>query len=238
MCRAVLKVTFMNDRSYRHRVELVKYLKLSGLIKSKLVEEAFLAIPREHFIPEPLRDYAYEDHPLPIGYGQTISAPHMVAIMTEELKVEPHHKVLEIGTGSGYQAAILAYIVSKGGGHVYTVERIPELAQNALTNLNRGVPHLLEYITIYVGDGSKGLKEFAPFDRILVTAAAPKIPEPLIEQLSPSGLIVIPVGSRYEQILQIVTKDPSGRISTKYSIPCIFVPLIGEHGWKTDYDTF
>ncbi|MCC6017251.1 MAG: protein-L-isoaspartate(D-aspartate) O-methyltransferase [Desulfurococcaceae archaeon] len=222
----------MSERFYRQRVELVKYLKLSGLIKSKLVEEAFLSVPREYFVPESLREYAYEDHPLPIGYGQTISAPHMVAIMTEELRVEPHHKVLEIGTGSGYQAAILACIVSKGGGHVYTIERIPELAQNALINLTRGVPQLLEYITIYVGDGSRGLKEFAPFDRILVTAAAPKIPEPLLKQLAPGGIMVIPVGSRYEQLLEIVVKDSSGGISIKHSVPCIFVPLIGEHGWR------
>lgn len=224
----------MGDIFYSRRVELVKYLKISGLIKSKAVEEAFLAIPREYFVPETLREYAYNDHPLPIGHGQTISAPHMVAIMTEELQVEPHHKVLEIGTGSGYQAAILAHIVSKGGGHVYTIERIPELAKNALISISKAVPQLLEYVTIYVGDGTKGLMEFAPFDRIIVTAAAPKIPEPLIEQLALGGLMVIPVGSRYEQVLQVVSKstEPPGRISIRYSIPCVFVPLVGEHGWR------
>lgn len=224
----------MGDIFYSRRVELVKYLKISGLIKSKAVEEAFLAIPREYFVPETLREYAYNDHPLPIGHGQTISAPHMVAIMTEELQVEPHHKVLEIGTGSGYQAAILAHIVSKGGGHVYTIERIPELAKNALISISKAVPQLLEYVTIYVGDGTKGLMEFAPFDRIIVTAAAPKIPEPLIEQLALGGLMVIPVGSRYEQVLQVISKstEPPGRISIRYSIPCVFVPLVGEHGWR------
>lgn len=219
-------------RFYQQRVELVEHLKNMGIIRSKLVEEAFLAIPREYFVPETLRDYAYNDTPLPIGYGQTISAPHMVAIMTEELRVKPEHKVLEIGTGSGYQAAILAYIVSKGCGHVYTIERIAELAQNALANISRATPHLLEYITVYVGDGTKGLEEFSPFDRIVVTAAAPRIPEPLIEQLAPGGVMVIPVGTRYEQVLQVVTKDVDGHISIQSSVPCIFVPLVGEYGWR------
>lgn len=222
----------MSDEFYYQRVELVRYLKSVGVIKSSIVEEAFLTVPREHYVPEPLKHYAYNDTPLPIGFNQTISAPHMVAIMTEELEVKPGHKVLEIGTGSGYQASILAYIVSRKMGHVYTIERIPELAQNALLNISRAIPHLSDYITICVGDGTKGLREFAPFDRIIVTAAAPKIPEPLIEQLSPGGIMVIPVGTRYEQILQVVAKDEDGRVSIRSSIPCIFVPLVGEHGWK------
>lgn len=222
----------MNDIFSYRRVQLVEYLKHLGVIKSKNVEEAFLTIPREHYIPDNLKEYAYQDTPLPIGFGQTISAPHMVAIMTEELMLEPDHKVLEIGTGSGYQASILAHIISKGCGHVYTIERIPELAQKALTNISKAAPNLLEYTTIYIGDGTKGLPELAPYDRIVVTAAAPKIPEPLLQQLALEGLMIIPVGSRYEQILQIITKDKHGNISITYSTPCIFVPLIGNYGWK------
>ncbi|MEM1779347.1 MAG: protein-L-isoaspartate(D-aspartate) O-methyltransferase [Ignisphaera sp.] len=222
----------MSDSYSYERRRLVEYLKRAGIIRSRNVEEAFLSIPREQYVPEDLREYAYQDTPLPIGSGQTISAPHMVAIMTEELMVEPNHKILEIGTGSGYQASILAHIVSKGCGHVYTVERIPELAQNALINISRAVPHLLEYITIYVGDGSKGLQEFAPYDRIIVTAAAPRILEPLVNQLALEGIMVIPVGNRYEQLLTVVIKDRRGGISIKQSIPCVFVPLLGEYGWR------
>uniref|UniRef100_A0A7C2Z9Y5 Protein-L-isoaspartate O-methyltransferase n=1 Tax=Ignisphaera aggregans TaxID=334771 RepID=A0A7C2Z9Y5_9CREN len=224
----------MNGDLGLQRAALVKYLKGAGIIKSRHVEEAFLHVPREYFVPENLRAYAYDDVPLPIGHGQTISAPHMVAIMTEELSVEPGNKVLEIGTGSGYQAAIIAYIVAKNGGHVYTVERIPELAQNALVNLSNGVPDLLSYITVYVGDGTKGLEELAPFDRIIVTAAAPRVPEPLIRQLAAGGIMVIPVGTRYEQVLQVIVKRVDGRITTRYSTPCIFVPLVGEYGWRSD----
>ncbi|MEM4942923.1 MAG: protein-L-isoaspartate O-methyltransferase, partial [Ignisphaera sp.] len=113
-----------------------------------------------------------------------------------------------------------------------TIERIPELAQNALINISKAVPHLLEYITIYVGDGSKGLQEFAPYDRIIVTAAAPRIPEPLVNQLALEGVMVIPVGNRYEQYLTIVTKDRRGDVSIRHTISCVFVPLLGEYGWR------
>jgi len=223
--------------SYEYqRKMLVEYLKREGIIRSKDVEEAFLAIPREFFVPEHLKEYAYQDTPLPIGFGQTISAPHMVAIMTEELSVEPGNRVLEIGTGSGYQAAILAYIVSKDPrGHVYTIERIAGLAKRALMNIARAKPELLDFITIAIGDGTLGLEPFAPFDRIIVTAASPKIPEPLLRQLKPMGRMVIPVGDRWEQVLQIVTKDEKGRIHIRNSTPCIFVPLIGEYGWKDNF---
>ena len=218
------------------RKKLVSMLKMEGVIRSRIVEEAFLAIPRECFVPEHLKRYAYVDNPLPIGYGQTISAPHMVAIMTEELGVEPDDIILEVGTGSGYQAAILAYIVSKGKGHVYTIERIGELTKRAIINVANANPRLLERITFVVGDGSKGIEFFAPFDKIIVTAAAPSIPEPLLKQLKPGGRMVIPVGNRFEQVLQVVEKLRDGRIRIRESVPCIFVPLIGEYGWKSDYD--
>ena len=157
----------------------------------------------------------------------------MVALMTEELRVEPGHRVLEVGTGSGYQAAILAYIVSKKlQGHVFTIERIPELAYRALRNIAKCGQNIRRFITVVVGDGSRGLEEFAPYDRIIVTAAAPSVPRPLIEQLKPGGIMVIPVGTRWSQILQIVEKRHDGRIRTRSSIPCIFVPLIGEYGWQ------
>ncbi len=217
----------------RAREQLVEMLKREGVIRSRLVEEAMLSIPREHFVPPHLKEYAYVDTPLPIGCGQTISAPHMVAMMTEELRVEPGHRVLEIGTGSGYQASILAYIVSKEPrGHVFTIERIPALAYRALRNIAKCGERIRRYITVAVGDGTLGLPEFAPYDRIIVTAAAPSVPKPLIEQLKPGGIMVIPVGSRWEQSLQIIEKDPQGRIRVRNSIPCIFVPLIGEYGWR------
>lgn len=216
---------------------LVEKLKIEGIIKSELVEEAFLSVPREYFVPDHLKVYAYSDTPLPIGYGQTISAPHMVAIMTEELHVEPGDKVLEIGTGSGYQAAILAHIVSKQpDGHVYTIERIPQLASRAVVNIANARPDLLDFITVIVGDGSKGVELFQPYDKIIVTAAAPRIPEPLLQQLRPGGVMVIPVGNRWEQILQIVIKDRKGSIRVRDSIACIFVPLIGQYGWYNEYD--
>lgn len=221
----------------RERRMLVEMLKSEGIIKSDLVEESFLSVPREYFVPEHLKVYAYSDTPLPIGYGQTISAPHMVAIMTEELRVKPGNKVLEIGTGSGYQAVILAHIVSKKpSGHVYTVERIPQLARRAVINIANARPDLLDFITVIVGDGSKGIELFQPYDRIIVTAAAPKIPEPLVQQLKPGGIMVIPVGNRWEQILQIVIKNEKGYITIKDSIACIFVPLIGQYGWHNEYD--
>ncbi|MEM4627509.1 MAG: protein-L-isoaspartate(D-aspartate) O-methyltransferase [Ignisphaera sp.] len=222
---------------YRDRVMLVEKLKIEGIIKSELVEEAFLSVPREYFVPDHLKVYAYSDTPLPIGYGQTISAPHMVAIMTEELHVEPGDKVLEIGTGSGYQAAILAHIVSKQpGGHVYTIERIPQLASRAVVNIANARPDLLDFITVIVGDGSKGVELFQPYDKIIATAAAPRIPEPLLQQLRPGGVMVIPVGNRWEQILQIVIKDRKGSIRIRDSISCIFVPLVGQYGWYNEYD--
>lgn len=227
----------MSANLARERKMLVEKLKIEGIIKSNLIEEAFLAVPREFFVPDHLRMYAYSDTPLPIGCGQTISAPHMVAIMTEELRVKPGDTVLEIGTGSGYQATILAHIVSKKpGGHVYTIERIPQLARKAVVNIANARPDILYCITVIIGDGSKGVELFQPYDKIIVTAAAPQIPEPLIQQLKPGGTMVIPVGDRWEQVLQVVIKDERGYVSIRDSIACIFVPLIGQYGWRNEYD--
>ena len=197
-----------------------------------------MRVPREEFVPEDLRIYAYEDRPLPIGYGQTISAPSIVAYMTELLDPDIGHRVLEVGTGSGYQAAILAEIVApreaprEAWGHVWSIERLRELAEYARRNLER--TGYADRVTVVVGDGSKGYEPAAPYDRIIVTAAAPKIPEPLLEQLKPGGRMVIPVGSRYEQDLVLVEKTPTGETRVTATIPVLFVPLVGEYGWSEE----
>lgn len=218
------------------RRRLVEKLILEGVIKSEKVKKAMLAVPREQFVPENVRRWAYIDEPLPIGYGQTISAPHMVALMTELLDPNPGEIVLEIGTGSGYQAAILAEIVAKndpsGRGHVYTIERIPELAEFARRNLEK--TGYIKYVTVIVGDGTLGYPEKAPFDKIIVTAAAPSIPRPLIEQLKPGGIMVIPVGDLGLQRLLVVRKKSDGSISVYEDTYCVFVPLIGRHGWSEE----
>ena len=221
----------MNEKRFdEERRRVVKYLESLGYIKSEKVKKALLRVPREDFIPEPYRDLAYVDRPLPIGYGQTISAIHMVAIMTEALDPRPGDKVLEIGTGSGYQAAVLAEIVCRDGdGHVYSIERIPELAEYARRNLER--TGYSDCVTVITGDGTRGYPKEAPYDRIIVTAAAPDIPEPLIEQLKDGGRMVIPVGDRWIQRLHIVDKK-KGKTVIRRSIECLFVPLIGEYGWK------
>ena len=219
------------------RRRLVEALVNAGYLKNPGVIRALLSVPRELFVPEELREYAYVDSPLPIGCRQTISAVHMVAIMTEELNPEPGDLVLEVGTGSGYQAAVLAEIVAKQDpghrGHVYTIERIPELAEFARRNIARA--GYSEHVTVIVGDGTLGYPEKAPFNKIIVTAAAPTVPPPLIDQLADGGKLVIPVGDLYIQRLLIVEKR-EGKLYKKWGIECVFVPLIGEYGWK--YTTF
>ena len=217
------------------RRRLVEKLIREGYIRSERVARAMLRVPRELFVPEELRHLAYEDTPLPIGEGQTISAPHMVALMTELADLQPGMKVLEVGTGSGYHAAVLAEVVAPSDenpsrwGHVYTVERISSLAERARRNLERA--GYADRVTVVVGDGSKGLPGEARFDRIIVTAAAPEVPPPLVEQLRPGGKMVIPVGDRYLQHLYVVEKTPEGRIRYRQVTPCLFVPLVGEYGW-------
>ncbi len=220
------------------RRRLVEKLIREGYIRSERVAKAMLRVPRELFVPEELRHLAYEDTPLPIGHGQTISAPHMVALMTELADLRPGMKVLEVGTGSGYHAAVLAEVVAPSDeprekwGKVYTIERIPELARRAVENLRRA--GYLDRVKVIVGDGSKGYPEAAPYDRIVVTAAAPDIPPPLVEQLKPGGKMVIPLGTRYYQTLYVVEKTRDGKIRARPVTPCLFVPLIGEYGWRED----
>ncbi|MEO3993731.1 MAG: protein-L-isoaspartate O-methyltransferase [Desulfurococcaceae archaeon TW002] len=221
-----------SDEVFRvKREKLVKSLIEEGILKSEEVIKAMLSVPREEFVPLRYRELAYLDTPLSIGYGQTISAPHMVAIMTEALKVSRGNKVLEVGTGSGYQAAIIAEIV-KPEGHVWTIEIVPELAKFAEENLRR--TGYSDYVSVIIGDGSKGYEEAAPYDRIIVTAAAPEVPKPLISQLKEGGRIVIPVGDMYVQILKIIEKK-RGTLHVEDSVPCVFVPLIGEYGFKKDF---
>lgn len=193
-------------------------------VKDERVLAALRRVPRHEFLPEAIRGMAYADNALPLGEGQTMSQPYMVAIMTELLGLTGAERVLEIGTGSGYQAAILAELCSK----VYTVERVKSLAEKARATLDR-----LGYqnVAIKIYDGTYGWKEMAPFDAIMVTAGAPEIPAPLVEQLKDGGRMVIPVGERYGQTLLKVVKTAEGPI-TERSIPCVFVPLIGNHGWK------
>jgi protein-L-isoaspartate(D-aspartate) O-methyltransferase len=193
-------------------------------ISDKLVLDAMKKVPRHKFMPEELESSAYEDNALPIGEGQTISQPYMVAIMTEKLGLKGREKILEIGTGSGYQAAVLAEIAKK----VYTIEYVPSLAEKAKKKFDD-----LGYknIEVIVGDGTLGLPEKAPFNGIMVTAGAPSIPKTLTDQLAEGGRLVIPVGERFMQILTIVTKR-GRKLDIEESIACVFVPLVGKYGWK------
>ncbi len=193
-------------------------------IKDERVLNAMRNVPRHLFVPEYIRHSAYDDMALPIGEDQTISQPYMVAIMTELLELKGDEKVLEIGTGSGYQAAVLAELA----GEVYTIERIPELADRARKKL---ADNGYDNAHVTVSDGTKGLEDLAPFDRIIITAAAPKIPEPIINQLKEGGIIVVPVGERFSQML-IKGRKEKGILIEEYHTPCVFVPLVGEYGWK------
>lgn len=193
-------------------------------IKDKRVLEAMRKIPRHLFVDEHLRKVAYEDYPLPIGEGQTISQPYMVAAMTEALKISKKDRVLEIGTGSGYQTAVLAELAQE----VFTIERIPSLAEKASRILSA-----LRYTNIHskIGNGTLGWKEYAPFDKILVTAGSPGIPEELFQQLREKGIMVIPMGDTFSQVLTVVSKI-GGKPKKKSLFPCIFVPLVGKDGWS------
>jgi len=208
------------------REQMVRTQLIPRGIKDIRVLDAMRRVPRHLFIGSQNEESAYNDMALSIGMGQTISQPYMVAIMTELLELKGDEKVLEIGTGSGYQAAILAELSRE----VYTIERISALAENAREKF-----HSLNYSNIHVrtGDGTLGWPEDAPFDRIMITAASPKIPDPLIEQLAIDGLLVIPVGSRFSQQLLKIKKTKE-KLIEEYHTPCVFVPLIGEHGWSKE----
>ncbi len=209
------------DKEREHMVE--NQLVRRG-IKDKRVLDAMRQVPRHLFIPEDMRGVAYSDGPLPIGQGQTISQPYIVALMTELLELTGQEKVLELGTGSGYQAAILSRLASQ----VYSVERHAALAEQAEEVLAK-----LGYdnVVIRVGDGTLGWPEHAPYEAIIVTAAAPDIPQPLTDQLTDGGRLVAPVGSRWSQVLAKITRE-GDTLTREQLTPVAFVPLVGEHGWQ------
>ena len=222
----------MNEKNFTtERLNLIKNLKARKIIISENVYNAMLNVPRHLFLPEQLWNKAYIDTPQQIGNGQTISAPHMNAMMCEYLEIKPGEKILEIGTGSGYHAALLAELAGKDG-IVFTVERIPDLAIIARKKLKE-----LSYsnIEVIIGDGTLGLESKAPFDKILVTAASPKIPKNLLVQLNQNdGILCIPVGKRHWDQDLIVIHRIKEKYVKKKVCKVIFVPLIGENGFNQD----
>ncbi len=204
--------------------ELVNQLIKKDLIKSEKVKKAFLKVDRRNFLPENKKKWSYSDTPIPIGEGQTISAPHMVAIMTEELDVKETSKILEIGTGSGYQVALLGEIAEKG--EIHTTEKVKSLYQKAKKKLKR-----YNNITIHHTDGSTGIPEVAPFDRIISTCGAPEIPKTWKKQLKETGIILTPVGRKYRQRLKKYRKKEGELIEEDLNLPCAFVPMKGKHGF-------
>ncbi|RKY40842.1 MAG: protein-L-isoaspartate O-methyltransferase [Candidatus Omnitrophota bacterium] len=214
----------MEDNYQSLRKRMVEEQLIPRGIKDKSVLKAFLNIPREFFVPLGLRKFAYADRPLLIGYKQTISQPFMVALMVQLLQLKRGDKVLEIGTGSGYQAAILCYL----GCEVFTIERIKELADTAEEKLEK----LQFKVKIKVGDGTLGWEEFSPFDKIIVAAGAKIIPPPLLSQLREGGRLVIPVGNLYHQELIVVDKRGENEYIKNNAGGCIFVPLVGKYGYE------
>jgi protein-L-isoaspartate(D-aspartate) O-methyltransferase len=206
------------------REMMVKEQLIPRGISDRRVLEAMEKVPREHFMPEAVQQFAYDDGPLPIGEDQTISQPYVVAFMTELLELKGDETILEIGTGGGYQTAILCELAKK----VYSIERFASLARQAEQNLNS-----LGYqnFEIKVADGSIGWKEVSPFDAIMVTAACPEVPKQLFEQLKENGRLVLPLGDRYLQTMTRIRKI-QGRQQIEEFFACQFVPLVGKYGWK------
>ena len=213
------KPTLASDFAAQRQRMVTERLKARG-ISDERVLNAMNKVPREEFVPPDSRAGSYEDRPLPIGYGQTISQPYIVAFMTEQLRLKRSDRVLEIGTGSGYQAAILAELMSE----VYSIEIVEPLAKNAEATLQR-----LGYENVHVkiGDGYKGWPEHAPFDAIIVTCAPDKVPQPLVDQLKDDGRMVIPVGDRFAQELYLFEKK-NGQLKQSATLPVRFVPMAGE----------
>lgn len=214
------------------REKLVENLCKHGYITQEKVKQAMIKVPREEFMPMDVRPYAYIDRPLPLGKGQTISAPHMVAIIAEKLELDYGMKILEIGTGFGYNAAVIAEIIGKKG-HIYTIERIESLALKARKNLQK--TGYKETVTVIIGDGTQGYPDEAPFDRIYATASAPKVPEPLKEQLKIDGTLLTPIGSdHYFQELVSLKRISENEYKMQNLGGVAFVPMIGEYGWPED----
>jgi protein-L-isoaspartate(D-aspartate) O-methyltransferase len=205
------------------RLRMVEHQLRARDIRDGGVLEAMARVPRELFVPEELRDRAYDDSALPLPAAQTISQPYMVARIAEALELHGREHVLDVGTGSGYQAAVLAELAAD----VVTIERIPGLAELARRNLAAAG---YERVEVRLGDGTLGVPDRAPFDAIAVAAAVPELPESLYEQLEPRGRLVVPVGTRRAQELQVVVRSPEGP-AVLHSVPCRFVPLLGEEGF-------
>ena len=232
ICGVLPRAVYAADPFASARAELIQIIEkdvraTSRYLGQKTLDPRVLSamntVPRHEFVPEKLRSLAYANRPLPIGHGQTISQPYIVAIMTELIRVDSHSRVLEIGTGSGYQAAILAELVNE----VYSIEIIKPLAEQATERLDRLGYHNVK--TLH-GDGYYGWDEYAPFDAIIVTAAASHVPPPLIKQLKVGGRMIIPVGSRFmAQELLLVIKEEDEKITTRQVLPVRFVPLTGKH---------
>jgi len=203
---------------------------LKGSVSERVIE-AMGKTPREFFVPENIRHMAYQDTPLPIGWSQTISAPHMVAIMCDVLDLQEGMKVLDVGGGSGYHAAVMANLVGPEG-HVYSVERIPELVVFSRHNLREAG---IENVTVIEGDGSQGLSEHAPYDRINVAATAPKVPTPLKEQLKVGGKLVVPIGTCYQELILVIRTEEGFEMENHGGV--VFVPLLGEHGFEAKRET-
>ena len=215
----------MSDPFAGVRERMVRELIAARGVKDERVLAALRKVPRHLFVKDHLRAQAYGDHALPIGSSQTISQPYIVARMTELLEVGSEHSVLEIGTGTGYQTAVLALLARR----VYSLERVAELAREAIPRMRQlGI----ENVKIQVFDGTVGWSEWAPYDRILVTAGAPKVPEPLLDQLAPGGVLVVPEGQLNAQRLVIYRKSARGGIRRSEGEEVAFVPLVGRHGWK------
>jgi protein-L-isoaspartate(D-aspartate) O-methyltransferase len=207
------------------RLLMVEQQLRSRDVEDERVLEAMERVPRDLFVPEQMRRRAYDDAALPIGFGQTISQPYMVARICEALSLRGSEHVLDVGTGSGYQAAVLSELAHE----VHTIERIPELAAFARERLAQA--GYAERVHVHVGDGTLGLPEYAPYEAIAVAAAAPDLPASLYDQLADRGRLVVPVGGRRGQQLQLVVRSPEGPAVAR-SIPCRFVPLVGEEGFS------
>jgi protein-L-isoaspartate(D-aspartate) O-methyltransferase len=214
----------MSDDAYRRERMVRDHVAARGVADPRVLA-AMREVPRHLFVRPHLRAQAYGDHALPIEGGQTISQPWVVARMTELLAVEPHHSVLEIGTGSGYQTAILARLARR----VYSLERVPELARLALGRMRELG---FDNVKIQIFDGTVGWSEVAPFDRILVAAGAPRAPAPLVDQLAPGGRLLVPEGGRDSQRLVLYGKNARGRVRRQVGEGVSFVPLVGRHGWS------
>ena len=215
----------LTDRRYeRQRRQLIETIRERG-IEDLEVLRTFDLVPRHLFVPESVQHRAYEDAPLPIGFGQTASQPSLQALYLQTLHIEPNHRVLEIGTGTGFQTALLAHLAQ----HVYSVERLRELSVKARQILDS---LRITNVALLVGDGTIGWQRYAPYDAMLVSAAAPDVPQVLLDQLAPAGRLLIPIGGRSEQTLTLFEKTAEG-IRRENITACTFVPLLGRFGWDS-----